>query len=366
MRENRYADVAERRYELGVLLADAYGLAQRPRRPEMRAVWDHSGMGLYPGDWDRTCRILSDAGFTDLFVNILGTGWCHYPGGIFRATDLSAELGDQLAASAAAARRHGLRIHIWKLCWNLEGAPESFVSEMRRHGRLQVSVSGREVAWLDPAHPDNVRLEIDSLVQAVRRTGVDGVHLDYIRYPGPRESYSEVSRREFERDTGLRAESWPSSARAGEMGLKYRQWRASRITQAVNGISSAVRAVSPGILVSASVFGKYPLCAESVGQDWARWIRSGYVDFVCPMNYTADNTSFRELLLLQAGIEGCEGKIVPGIGVTARESRLGAVQTIDLARHVRQMGFPGFSLFALSPVLEREILPVLSLGFTAR
>jgi len=365
LRDGRHADVVERRYELGGLLADAYGLAQRPRRPEMRAVWDHSGIGLYPGDWDRTCGLLAGAGFTDLFVNLLGTGWCHYPGGIFKASDLSAELGDQLAACSEAARRHGLRIHIWKLCWNLEGAPAQFVSEMRRRGRLQASVSGEEVAWLDPAHPDNVRLEIDSLVQAVRRAGVDGVHLDYIRYPGPRESYSEISRREFERETGLKAESWPYSARSGAMGLRYRQWRAARITQAVNGISGAVRAAAPGVLVSASVFGKYPLCAESVGQDWAGWIRSGSVDFVCPMDYTADGAAFRDLLLLQARIEGCEGRIIPGIGVTAKESRLGAVQAIDQVRLVRQLGFAGFSLFDVNPVLEKEILPILSLGLTA-
>jgi uncharacterized lipoprotein YddW (UPF0748 family) len=233
---------------------------------------------------------------------------------------------------------------------------------MRRRGRLQYSDTGREVAWLDPAQADNVKLEVDCLVEAVRRCRVDGVHLDYVRYPSPRENFSEASRRLFQAETGANTDPWPAVVRSGAEVGRYRKWRALTITRAVREISRAVRDASPGVEVSASVFGKYPLCAESVGQNWAEWVRSGIVDFVCPMDYSADRAAFSELLLAQARMEGCRGRIVPGIGVTARESRLGAVETVDQIRLVRQLGFPGFALFDLNRVLEFEVVPVLRLG----
>ncbi|MCL1888202.1 MAG: hypothetical protein FWF96_04970 [Kiritimatiellaeota bacterium] len=56
-----------------------YARLQTPRANEIRGVWEHSGAGLYPGDWPRTCRELADAGITDIFVNVAGPGFAHYP-----------------------------------------------------------------------------------------------------------------------------------------------------------------------------------------------------------------------------------------------------------------------------------------------
>jgi len=44
-----------------------------------------------------------------------------------------------------------------------------------------VDVQGRPTDWLDPAHPANFRLELDSLLEVVRKYDVDGIHFDYIR-----------------------------------------------------------------------------------------------------------------------------------------------------------------------------------------
>jgi uncharacterized lipoprotein YddW (UPF0748 family) len=130
-------------------------------------------------------------------------------------------------------------------------------------------------------------------------------------------------------------------------------------------VGALVKRVRPGAQVSAAVFGKYPLCRESVGQDWVLWLRKNYVDFVCPMNYAADTRDFASLTRRQFALYPSRRRIIPGLGVTAAESRLGAVEVIDQIAELRRIRAPGFMLFDLNRVLTEEILPVLRLGITA-
>ena len=68
----------ERKRKVMLAAASTLGRAQRPRAGEIHAVWDHTGLGLYPGDWPRTFRVLRANGITDIFVNVSGAGFAHY------------------------------------------------------------------------------------------------------------------------------------------------------------------------------------------------------------------------------------------------------------------------------------------------
>lgn len=111
-RKGQYADVVAANLGLGRLLSDAYGLTQTPRPREIRAVWDHTGLGLYPGDWDKTCQTLARHGFTDLIVNLLWGGMAHYDSRVLPPSPTYGEYGDQLLHAARAAQRAGLRLHV--------------------------------------------------------------------------------------------------------------------------------------------------------------------------------------------------------------------------------------------------------------
>jgi uncharacterized lipoprotein YddW (UPF0748 family) len=120
----------------------------------------------------------------------------------------------------------------------------------------------------------------------------------------------------------------------------------------------------PEASLSAAVYGKYPLCIASVGQDWGLWLKQGYVDFICPMNYTDDVDRFAGYTRPQLALPTQGGRVYPGIGVTANESRLDAIGTIKQIQRARSLGARGFTLYELTPVLDREIFPTLKLGVT--
>ena len=141
-------------------------------------------------------------------------------------------------------------------------------------------------------------------------------------------------------------------------------WRAAQVEQFVAEARLTVRSQAPGKLLTAAVYGKYPSCIDAVGQDWEAWLRSSLVDYVMPMNYTENIETFRQFVTEQTRDKNQAKRIIPGIGVTAAESRLNAVQTIDQIKVLREVGCPGFALFDLSTTLQQEILPILRLGAT--
>ncbi len=342
----------------------AYFLSHTSIDQEGRAVWNHSGLGAYPGDWDRSAKELSAAGINMIFPNMAWAGVAHYSSKVLPQSKTFAEYGDQLAQCVEAARKHELEVHAWKITWNLEGAPKAFIEEMREAGRTQVSSTGKPLNWLCPSHPENVSLELESILEIVANYDVDGIHLDYIRYPGSHACYCEECRKRFTLATRLKIEEWPAAVlpKTGIHSDRYIEWRTQQITRLVRLVSKRVREVDADLKISAAVFGGYPACVTSIGQDWIAWAKAGYIDFVCPMNYTENTDYFTELLTNQLALMPKDVAIYPGIGATASNSLLrpdAVVEQIYLSRYLRASGW---AIFDYSVDISETVLPALTMG----
>jgi uncharacterized lipoprotein YddW (UPF0748 family) len=359
----QYAEVVARAQAIDTHVLDAYARLQPPRADERRGVWNHSGTGLYPGDWARTCRFLAEHGITDIYPNMLWPGLAHYPSRVLTRSDTATRYGDQMLQCSVAARKAGLRVHVWKVCWKMQFAPDTLKAQWRREGRFQVDAAGATVDWLCPSHPANAELELKAVMELLDTYTVDGLHLDYMRRPNAHCCFCPSCRRAFEEALGKPVD-WPADVRSGHMKNAYTRWRATQLTQFVGRMAGVARSVRPGIEVSAAVYGAYPGCIVSIAQDWGAWLRSGAIDFACPMNYTESRDQFTVWSRNQVDLLGDDYRLYPGIGVTSSNSRLSPLQTLDQIQAARTLGLPGFVLFDLTPVLETEILPVLRLGAT--
>ena len=344
--------------------SEAYFLSHTSLGKEGRAVWNHSGLGAYPGDWDRSAEELAASGVNMIFPNMAWAGVAHYPSKILPQSKTFTQYGDQLAQCVAAARKHDLQIHVWKITWNLEGAPKEFVEKMREAGRTQVSATGKSLNWLCPSHPENVLLELKSMLEIVANYDVDGIHLDYIRYPGSHACYCERCRKRFVLATRLQIDEWPKAVlpETGTYSNKYIEWRTQQITRLVRLLRKRVREMNPDIKISAAVFGGYPACVISIGQDWISWAKAGYVDFVCPMNYTEDPNYFKQLLTDQLALMPKTVAIYPGIGATASNSILTPDAVVEQIYLSRNLGASGWTIFDYSVDISETVLPALKMG----
>jgi uncharacterized lipoprotein YddW (UPF0748 family) len=349
-------------------LVRAYLLAADSPRREGRAVWNHSGTGAFPGHWDQSAKLLAENGFNMVFPNMLWGGLAHYPSDVLPRSVTFRRYGDQIQQCCDAAKQYGIEVHVWKVDFNLETAPKDFIEKMRSQGRTQVSVKGEPSDWLCPSNPENQKLELDSLLEVARKYPVAGLHLDYIRYPGREYCYCDGCRKRFEAASGRTVpdRDWPKACFSGDRKDEYNDWRCRQITGLVAAVGREAKKIRPGIKISAAVFGSYPGCRESVAQDWPQWIKAGYLDFICPMDYTADGAELASLVRGQMKRIGGRVPLYVGIGATATGVHLTPDEVVGQIILARSLGAAGFSIFNLSPQTAATIVPAIGEGVGSR
>ncbi len=342
------------------LAAAAYLRAAPSPTREGRAVWNHSGTGAYPGDWEKSARVLSQNGFNMVFPNMLWGGLAHYPSDLLPRSRTFAEHGDQIAQCCAAARKHGLEVHVWKVNYHAQNAPKEFLDRMEREGRLQRSVKGERHNWLCPSHPENQKLELESMLEVARKYPVDGLHFDYIRYPNREYCYCDGCRERFEAASGRKVADWPRDCYTGSRRDEYNDWRCDQITALVAAVHREGKRLRPELAISAAVFGSYPACRESIAQDWVAWVEAGYLDFVCPMNYSESDQQFANLVENQLRLVGDRVPVYPGIGASA--PGLAPDRVVGQIHHARRLGAPGFTVFEFNARTADTMVPGVGLG----
>ena len=349
-------------------LVDAFCLAQRPLTPEFRATWCPAGeqvAGRYT--WDEAAVVLADAGIGHVFLKALCGTCAGYPVQVFR--DLGAQQDgtpDILAAAIRACAKHGIKVHVHTTSFHarLETAvvSEEFVKKLEAEGRLQVKADGGIVDSLCPSNEQNRAMLIDAIAETALKPGLAGIHLDYIRYPGPETCYCPGCRARFEQRIGRTLEDWPRPVLPGApQHAQWAQFRRDNITCLVRDVRARLRRVAPGCTISAAVFKDYPRCADTVAQDWPVWIERGYLDFVCPMDYTAGHSEFDHLVGHQLALVGGRIPCYPGIGLL---TGLGPVGAIDQIRITRKHRTGGFVLWSFRSQYA-PVFPLLGKGITA-
>ena len=352
----------------GRALVEAYCASQESPAAEHRAFWCHSALGVAGMTWDEAIGLLADNGFTAILPNMLWADGAFYDSEVLPVAPEVRQAGDQLALCLAACRKHGVACHVWKVNFRMSGrASKDFPARMRAAGRTQVRYDGTpEPRWLCPSHPDNRKLEIDSMVEVARRYAVAGLHFDYIRYPGGDGCFCKGCRQRFEQTVGKTVADWPAAVRRDErLRQQWLDFRRRQVTAVVAGVAEQARKVRPGVKLSAAVFGNWPVDRDGVGQDWKLWCDRGYLDFVCPMDYTPDDGQFARQVTRQLAWAG-KVPCYPGIGLSTWPDPTDAVKAIAQIRITRRLGTGGFTIFNYAQTEAREVLPLLGSGITRR
>ncbi len=342
--------------------SDSYLLGGTARIGELRGVWIHSAYGIEGWGWDKTIRVLAAHGFNAIFPNMLWGAVADYPSKVLPVHPRVAEEGDQIAKCLRACRKYGVEMHVWKVNWNMgHHTPKSVRDTFRAAGRTQVHVDGKPSDFLAPHIRENFLLELNALLEVVQKYKVDGIHLDYIRYPNARCDFSDSARRAFEASYGAPVPNWPEDCYRGALRERYNQWRRGNIDRLVKTVYEQAHALRPDISVSAAVFGNWDMSPQTIAQSALHWCRQGWLDFICPMNYNRSNTWLRDILGKQTTALAGRVPLYCGLGTWQHD---GAVTTARQIHTTRELGADGFICFQYGVRLAETILPYLSKGVT--
>ena len=366
--EGRFSQVIAAAEQSQESLIDAYCMAQKPLRPEHRAFWCHSAFGVADMTWDQAIKILADNGFIAVLPNMLWAGAAFYKSDVLPIAAAVERQGDQIDLCLAACKKYGVECHVWKVNYNMGWATDKeFIAGMKADGRTQVNYDGSpNERWLCPSHPENRKLEIESMLEVARKYDVHGLHFDYIRYPGNEGCFCKGCRERFEKTIGKKIHNWPADVRNDDsLQEQWLDFRRRQITEVVAAVAQRAKKIRPNIKISAAVFRNWPVDRNAVGQDWKLWCDRGYLDFVCPMDYTDSSSHFQRMVEQQlewAGKVPC----FPGIGLSVWSDPSDVCKLIEQINVTRKLSTGGFTIFNYSPNEANKILPLLGKGLTRK
>ncbi len=331
---------------------------------EFRATWIHN-VAVPNQDWDAFFAGMKQRHLNALLPNVCAAGYAHYESDLLPLSQFIRENGPQMENMLAAAKKHGIEVHLWRVNYNLWGPGAEVVDRLAAEGRLCRDAEGNVIGGrgngdLCPSHPENQRLEIEAMLEMTRKFHPDGIHFDYIRYPGPQVCYCDGCRQRFEERIGQKVQNWPADVLAnGPLAQQYLDFRRDQITYVVAEVSRRSRQIDPNVKISAAVFSYWDSARDGVGQDWRLWTEKGYLDFVCPMNYMQDPEELSAIVKQQREWVGPRFALESGIGAFTSNS---AWHTADLVDMARSSGADGLVFFDYRGRVVADFLPALLEG----
>lgn len=179
--------------------------------------------------------------------------------------------------------------------------------------------------FLEPGDPRVAEYLVSIANEIVDRYPlINGIHLDYVRYPHPvpfvpgsrfnkyglTYGYGELNIKRFKEATKLD----PLSAKDNDdISYKWDDWKREQVTNLVKKISKHTKGKSKDLLVSCAVMPSAERAYTIGFQDWPLWLDKEIVDYVVLMNYTRDDR-LAEATVKSALAHNGKGKIFVGIG----------------------------------------------------
>jgi uncharacterized lipoprotein YddW (UPF0748 family) len=241
--------------------------------------------------WDE----LAQAETTDLFVETFYHGFVIYPHSNIFDQRIELAGADPLRAAIDQAHAHGIRLHAWIHClqWGPDYEQNPQIPRSRLVGEVDSwlcrDAEGRPFHefFVSPAVRE-VRDKVTRLCLDIchRYPDIDGINLDYIRWPeGGEYWYDEANVESFI----AAGHPDPRTDRSEENLDAFQHHSAGQVTALVETIATTLHGVYPSVKLSAAFFpGRDERDAWFKAQDWRAWIRRHFLDLATPMCYSFD------------------------------------------------------------------------------
>lgn len=251
---------------------------------------------------------------------------------------------DPLQRLIEQAHAAGLQVHAWINVLTLSQNTEAPLLKKYGEEILTKDQHGRSALKTKPAEPlDNyydrenqlflepgdprVKEYIVRIVSelSAKYPALDGIHLDYIRYPaavpyipgsrfnpvGLSYGYGEQNVARFKQATGIDPKRVDWNVRDS---LVWDNWKRQQVTDLFRVVATEARAHHPTIRISCAVIPALDRAYHAAGQDWVRWIEEDIVDFIVLMNYAVDSRWVNLASRSALGAVGNREKVAIGLG----------------------------------------------------
>jgi len=371
-----YREARDRWIDARLALLESYPNDRQRAQPEIRAIWLDRGSIVEagsPAGLEQLFDRLEAMGITTVFFETINAGYPVYPSTITRQNPLTRGW-DPLEAAVDLAHDRNMELHAWVWAFAvgneahnvIVGDPidypgpvlEAHPEWANRDDRERVRHQGSRKTFLDPANPEARWFVIRQLDEIVNNYDVDGIQLDYIRYPfqdpGAERTYGygSAGREQFEALTGV--DPLTISPRDRELWAQWTQFRVDNVTNFVREVREWIDDRRPGLTLSTSVFAySTHERIHKLQQHWEAWIEEGIIDQVVLMSY-AEDTNRLERLVTPLLATPSPIPIIPSVRLLDLD-RANVTDQLQALRDLPTMGYALFATAALSSDVEQML-----------
>jgi uncharacterized lipoprotein YddW (UPF0748 family) len=372
---------------LAVVCLGTMAVAPRAAAPQpTRALWVTRTTLSSPDAIRQMVGAADAGGFNTLLVQVRGRGDAYYNGTMEpRAAELASRPGfDPLATVIELAHGRGMQVHAW-VAVNLVSSsvslppsrdhiiyrapewlmvPRELAAEMKKIDPRSPAYVGRLARWTrtqtgtveglytSPLHVAAQDHTAAVIGEIAARYPLDGVHLDYVRFPNEGFDYSPSALDQFKaailpdlttqqrRDAAAR-EVLDPAAYPNLFPERWDEFRRSRLTSLVIKIRAAVKQARPQASLSAAVIPDAQEALTMRLQDWRGWLDRSLLDVLCPMAYTTEPNLFERQIAAARSYAGPR-PVWAGIGAY----QLTPSQTLGHIAAAQRLGAAGIILFS--------------------
>jgi uncharacterized lipoprotein YddW (UPF0748 family) len=169
----------------------------------LRGAWVQAGSIRTQDRADAMLARLDAGGLNALFVNVLAYGHAYYDSKLLEKHPGVEPGYDPLAYVLDQAHRRGLAVHVWLVAGPVgyQNGPGPILAEHPEWA--MVGPEGQQAFWLNYSRPDVRQFIVDLVLEIVHKYDVEGVHLDYTRYPGSKWGFDPYSANQFRREAAI-------------------------------------------------------------------------------------------------------------------------------------------------------------------
>jgi uncharacterized lipoprotein YddW (UPF0748 family) len=315
---------------------------------QTRALWVTRWNYSSPDDINKIITNAKNYNFNVILFQVRGAGSVCYPSNIepWSKQFYQQDPGwDPLKLATQLAHNNGLQLHAWMNvypAWSGKTAPVHSSQLYHSHPEwlmvdrfLRKQPLNSHYVFLSPTVPEVTDYLLNIFAEVYENYEVDGIHLDYVRYPSNSFSYDEKTLDRFERNF----KSSPN-----EKPALWSLFRSLAITNFVSRLYQNMHNFNHKLVLSASVIGEYNKGKQVFLQDSHEWLAKGIIDVIYPMIYTRDNTHFKRVLR-DHRYNDHSRYVFPGINFTG----LGLIRQLEIADELGCVGSALFSYGTLFP-----------------
>lgn len=172
------------------------------KQPEIWGVWVQHRSITTPEKIDAVIRRVEASHLNAIFANVFVYGQALYDSKLVPKYDRLDPAFDPLAYLIEQAHQRNIQVHTWLVNGPVGYKGTSAILAAHPDWSL-VGPDGKKSTWLNFARPEVGQFTSDLAIELVQQYSVDGIHLDYFRYPGPEWGFDSYSTQAFRQEYGL-------------------------------------------------------------------------------------------------------------------------------------------------------------------